>query len=82
MARMMFSAYASVPVYTNFFRWLGWAEQIDPMVAAYQSGDRGRAAELAPVELMREIFLFGSPEQITERLKRFVAGESRHPCSR
>ncbi len=74
MARMMFSAYASVPVYTNFFRWLGWAEQIDPMVAAYQSGDRGRAAELAPVELMREIFLFGSPEQITERLKRFVAG--------
>ena len=47
MARMMFSAYASVPVYTNFFRWLGWAEQIDPMVAAYQAGDRDRAAELA-----------------------------------
>src|SRR6202011_5647412 len=53
LARLMFAAYASVPFYANFFRWLGWAEQLDPMVEAYQSGDRQRAAELAPVELMR-----------------------------
>jgi alkanesulfonate monooxygenase SsuD/methylene tetrahydromethanopterin reductase-like flavin-dependent oxidoreductase (luciferase family) len=44
------------------------------MVEAYESGDRQRAAELAPVELMREIFLFGSPEQIKQRLEQFVAG--------
>lgn len=74
MARFMFAAYGSVPVYANFFRWLGWAEQLDPMVEAYTSGDRQRAAELAPVELMREIFLFGSPEQIKERLEQFTAG--------
>jgi alkanesulfonate monooxygenase SsuD/methylene tetrahydromethanopterin reductase-like flavin-dependent oxidoreductase (luciferase family) len=74
LARLMFAAYGSVPVYANFFRWLGWAEQLDPMVEAYESGDRQRAAELAPVELMREIFLFGSPEQIKQRLEQFVAG--------
>lgn len=74
MARLMFAAYGSVPVYANFFRWLGWAEQLDPMVEAYASGDRQRAAELAPVELMREIFLFGSPDQIKERLEQFTAG--------
>ncbi len=74
MARFMFAAYGSVPVYANFFRWLGWAEQLDPMVEAYASGDRQRAAELAPVELMREIFLFGSPGQIKERLEQFTAG--------
>jgi probable F420-dependent oxidoreductase len=74
LARLMFAAYGSVPVYANFFRWLGWAEQLDPMVEAYESGDRKRAAELAPVELMREIFLFGSPEQIKQRLEQFVAG--------
>lgn len=74
MARFMFAAYGSVPVYANFFRWLGWAEQLDPMVEAYTSGDRQRAAELAPVELMREIFLFGSAEQIKERLEQFTAG--------
>ena len=74
MARFMFAAYGSVAVYANFFRWLGWGEQLDPMVQAYESGDRQGAAELAPVELIREIFLFGSPEQIGERLQRFIAG--------
>lgn len=74
LARLMFAAYGSVPVYANFFRWLGWAQQLDPMVEAYESGDRQRAAELAPLELMREIFLFGSPEQIKQRLEQFVAG--------
>ncbi len=74
LARPLFSAYGSVPVYASFFRWLGWAEQLDPMVAAYEAGDRQRAAELAPIELMREIFVFGSPEQIAERVQEFLAG--------
>jgi probable F420-dependent oxidoreductase len=74
LARQMFAAYGSVPVYTNFFRWLGWAEQIDPMVEAYTSGDRQRAAELAPVELMREVFVFGSAEEIRARVHEFVQG--------
>lgn len=74
MARPMFSAYGSVPVYASFFRWLGWGEQLDPMVEAYTSGDRQRAAELAPEELLREIFVFGSPEEIRVRLGEFMAG--------
>ncbi len=74
LARGMFSAYGSVPVYAAFFRWLGFAEQIDPMIEAYESGDRARAAELAPEELMREIFIFGSPEEIQTRLQEFSDG--------
>jgi probable F420-dependent oxidoreductase len=74
MARFMFAAYGSVPVYADFFRWLGWAEELNPMVEAYTSGDRQRAAELAPRGLMREIFLFGSPDQIKERLQQFIGG--------
>ena len=35
LARWMFSAYATVPVYEAFFRWLGWGEAIDPMVEAW-----------------------------------------------
>ena len=31
-ARRMLVAYATVPVYAAFFRWLGWGERIDPMV--------------------------------------------------
>jgi len=74
VARQMFAAYGSVPVYTNFFRWLGWSEQIDPMVEAYTSGDRRRAVELAPVELMREVFVFGSAEEIRARVHEFLEG--------
>jgi probable F420-dependent oxidoreductase len=74
LARGMFSAYGSVPVYAAFFRWLGWAERLDPMVAAYEAGDRQRAMELAPEELIREIYLFGSTDEIRSRLCEFTAG--------
>jgi probable F420-dependent oxidoreductase len=74
LARRMFAAYGSVPVYANFFRWLGWGEQLDPMVEAYTSGDRDRAYELAPEELIREVYIFGTPEKITARVREFLDG--------
>lgn len=74
LARGMFAAYGSVPVYAAFFRWLGWSEQLDPMVAAYAAGDRARAIDLAPRELISEIFLLGSLHEIRARLRAFVDG--------
>ena len=74
IARTLFSQYGSVPVYAAFYRWLGWGERIDPMIAAYEAGDRARAIELAPAELVQEIFLFGSTETIRERLAAFTEG--------
>jgi probable F420-dependent oxidoreductase len=74
LARHMFAAYGTVPVYADFFRWLGWAEKLDPMVEAWRSGDRKRALELVPDDLVREIFVFGEPDAMHERLEEFVAG--------
>jgi probable F420-dependent oxidoreductase len=74
LARFMFSSYITVPVYTAFYRWLGYGEQIDPMVAAWEAGDRQAAAEAAPWEAIEEMFLFGTPEEMKERLASFVAG--------
>jgi probable F420-dependent oxidoreductase len=74
LAKHLFAAYGTVPVYAAFFRWLGWAERLDPMVEAWQAGDRKRALELCPEDLVREIFVFGSPDEMRERLGRFVAG--------
>jgi probable F420-dependent oxidoreductase len=74
LARWMFAAYATVPVYEQFFRWVGWGDAIDPMVEAWAAGERERARELAPEELIREIFIFGSPAAQKERLREFVAG--------
>jgi probable F420-dependent oxidoreductase len=72
-ARRMLVAYATVPVYAAFFRWLGWGEQIDPMVAAWEDGDRKHAVELVPDDLVREVFLFGDADAQRERLQAFAA---------
>jgi probable F420-dependent oxidoreductase len=73
MARFMFAAYATVPVYEAFFRALGWGEAIDPMVAAWRGGDRKAALAAVPEELVREIFVFGEPAAMRERLGEYAA---------
>ncbi len=70
----MFSSYITVPVYAAFYRWLGYGDEIDPMVAAWESGDRQAAAAAAPWELIEEMFVFGSPEEMKERIAAFVEG--------
>src|SRR3954447_2655471 len=71
-ARRMLVAYATVPVYAAFFRWLGWGERIDPMVSAWEDGDRKRALELVPDDLVREVFVFGDGGAQRERLQAFA----------
>ena len=74
VARFMFSSYITVPVYAAFYRWLGHGEAIAPMVAAWEAGDRQAAAAAAPWELIEDMFVFGEPEAMKERLERFVSG--------
>src|SRR3954464_268274 len=74
LARFMFSSYITVPVYAAFYRWLGYGDRIDAMIAAWESGDRQGAAAAAPWELIEEMFIFGAPEQMMERIGAFVAG--------
>jgi probable F420-dependent oxidoreductase len=74
LARWMFASYATVPFYEAFFRWLGYGEQIDEMVEAWRERDRERAGAAAPWELIEDIFIFGSPEEMKERLDRYVEG--------
>ena len=74
LARFMFAAYITVPVYEAFFRWLGYGDKIDPMVEAWNAKDRQRAAALAPMDLIEDTFFFGSPAEMRERLDAYVAG--------
>jgi probable F420-dependent oxidoreductase len=74
LVRFMFSSYVTVPVYEAFYRWLGYGERIDEMVDAWKAKDRQKAAAAAPWELIEEMFIFGSPEQMHERLEAFVEG--------
>jgi probable F420-dependent oxidoreductase len=72
--RRLFAAYITVPVYREFFRWLGLGEQIAEMVDLWAEGDRKAASAAAPWELIEDTFLFGSPEEIVERVGAFVEG--------
>ena len=63
LARFMFSSYITVPVYAAFYRWLGYGDEIDAMVSAWESGDRQGAAAAAPWDLIEAMFIFGSPER-------------------
>ena len=72
-AKRTFVAYATVPVYADFFRWLGRGDEIDPVVEAWSAGDRKRALELAPEGLVREVFLLGPVEEQRERVAAFAA---------
>lgn len=74
LARFMFTSYITVPVYAAFYRWLGYGDEIEAMVSAWESGDRQGAAAAAPWELIEEMFIFGSPEQMKERIAAFVKG--------
>lgn len=74
LARWMFASYATVPVYEAFFRWLGHGEQIDEMVEAWRAKDRERALAAVPWKLVEDIFILGEPEEMKERLGRFVEG--------
>ena len=74
LARFMFASYVTVPVYAAFYRWLGYGERIEPMVTAWEAGDRQGAAAAAPWELIEEMFVFGSPAQMRERIEAFVEG--------
>jgi probable F420-dependent oxidoreductase len=74
IARFMFSSYITVPVYTEFYKWLGWGERIQPMLDAWNARDRQKAAAEAPWEAIEQMFIFGSPEEMKERLEAFVAG--------
>jgi hypothetical protein len=44
------------------------------MVEAWKAGDRQSAAEAAPWDLIEDMFIFGEPQAMKERLGEFVAG--------
>ena len=72
MGRRLIAAYLSVPAYANMHGWLGRREQLKPMWDAWHAGDRKRALEAVPDELVDALFVHGPPESCREQIQRFV----------
>lgn len=71
-ARRQIAAYLTVPVYTNFQRWLGRGPQLDPLLSAWEAGDRKGAVAAVPDRLIEDLFVTGTPYECAQGVKRYL----------
>ncbi|MFC4910329.1 LLM class F420-dependent oxidoreductase [Actinomadura gamaensis] len=73
IGRWMIAAYMTVPVYRAFHEWLGRGEALAPMNEAWAAGDRKKALEVIPDEVVDDLIVHGSPAACRARIREYVA---------
>jgi probable F420-dependent oxidoreductase len=73
LGRRLIAGYLTVPAYAEFHRWLGRAEILAPMWAAWAAGDRAAAVAALPDEVVDALVVHGRPEECRERVQAYVA---------
>ena len=71
--RVAIAAYLNVPVYAAFHDWMGRAELLTPMWEAWKAGDRAKALEVIPDEVVDDLIVWGTPEACRDHVARYVA---------
>ena len=71
-ARRAIAAYLNVPVYKAFHQWIGRGERLQPMWDAWADGDRKKALEVIPDDVVDELFIHGSAEACREHIERYL----------
>jgi probable F420-dependent oxidoreductase len=72
LATRHMNAYLNVPVYRAFQEWLGRTEVLTPMWDAWAEGDRKKATEVIPDELVDEFVVWGSADRIRAGVDKYV----------
>ncbi|HEX6467780.1 MAG TPA: LLM class F420-dependent oxidoreductase [Streptosporangiaceae bacterium] len=72
VGRRMIAAYLTVPVYAAFHEWLGRGARLAPMREAWATGDRKKALEVIPDEVVDDLLVYGSPERCLARVREYV----------
>jgi probable F420-dependent oxidoreductase len=73
IGKRVLAAYLTVPVYAAFHEWLGRGEQIAPMLAAWNAGDRRGALDKISDDLVDELVIHGPAEYCRERVAQYHA---------
>ena len=68
----MVTAYLNVDAYAAFHRWLGRGPALEAMWEAWAAGDRKRALEVIPDEVVDDLIIHGSYEQCRAHIQRYV----------
>jgi probable F420-dependent oxidoreductase len=72
LARRLLVSYVPVPVYAEYFRWLGFGDAIEPVLAAWADRNRARAEAAIPLEMVEQIVAIGDPDQQRAHVARMV----------
>lgn len=70
--RRHIAAYLNVPVYKAFHEWLGRTEVLAPMWDAWAGGDRKGAVAAVPQQVMNDLIIRGSTEEIRAHVLRYM----------
>ncbi|MCL4448285.1 MAG: LLM class F420-dependent oxidoreductase [Actinobacteria bacterium] len=70
--RYALGGYLNVDVYADFHRWLGRGEYLQPMWQAWEKGERKRAVEAVPNEVIDDLIVHGSPKECREKINRYI----------
>ncbi len=73
IGKRMIAAYLTVPVYAAFHQWLGRGDIIEPMLTAWNSGDRKGAVAAIPDALVDELVIHGPAEECRDRVAEYHA---------
>jgi probable F420-dependent oxidoreductase len=66
--RRSLTSYVTVPQYNKFFREIGYEKEAGAAMDLWNAGDRKKALETIPDEMVEKIFVFGSAEKCRRRL--------------
>jgi probable F420-dependent oxidoreductase len=72
LARRHVAAYLNVPVYRAFHEWLGRADALAPMWAAWARGDRRGAVQAIPDDAIADLIVRGSMDAIRARVREYL----------
>ena len=72
VGRVGIAGYLNVAVYAEFHRWLGRAEQLEGMWAAWGAGDRRGALAAIPDDVVDALVVHGSAKECRARVRRYV----------
>ncbi len=70
--RRSLTAYVTVPQYNKFFREIGYDKEATVAIDAWNAGDRKKALDSIPDDMVEKIFVFGTPEKCRNRLEEYA----------
>jgi len=73
LVRPIAATYTAVGVYRAFHKWRGRGDLLAESWAAFDAGDRSRAAAAIPEEVVDAVCIHGDPDACRERLQEYVA---------